>query len=121
MGPVVVLDTNILIYHADGTLATPLSTGNFAVSVISEIEAFGFRHLTPETEFSLRQLRSSVTVIGVDEDIKLEAIRLRQSTRLRTPDAIIAATAIVLGAELYTNDRSLHGIQGLKASALAIR
>ena len=44
-------------------------------------------------------------------------MRLRRMTRLKMADAIIAATAIVLGAELYTHDAALSKVPGLKASA----
>ena len=121
MGSVVVLDTNIFIYQANGLLKNPLSLGNFAISLITEIEAFGYKNLTPETESILRALHASVTTIGIDEQIKEEAIRLRKSFTIRTPDAIVVATALVLEAQLYTNDMSLHNIPGLVAVALDLK
>ena len=41
----------------------------------------------------------------LDEVVKNETIHLRRALRLRLPDAIVLATAVVAGSELLTNDR----------------
>ncbi|CAB5495841.1 PIN domain-containing protein [Bathymodiolus thermophilus thioautotrophic gill symbiont] len=43
----------------------------------------------------------------MSEDIKEQAIQLRQTHKLKTPDAIICATALVNNATLLTNDKQL--------------
>jgi len=121
MGELILLDTNVVIYHADGRLAQPLTEGEYLVSVISEIEAMGCRDLSAEAETALRTLFMSVTVVALDEAIKEETIRLRRTTNLKLSDAIIVATCLVAGAELLTRDADLLKVPGLKASAPALK
>lgn len=110
------LDTNVLIYLASGRLE-PLAVTGFFISVVSVIEALGHPNLAPTENAKLRAVLIDLTEVKVDEAIRDEAIRLRQTTRLRLPDAIIAATAIVTGSELFTHDAILLKVPGLSASA----
>ena len=51
--------------------------------------------------------------LALDEAIAREAARIRGVYGLRTPDAIIAATAVVGGATaLVTNDREMRKVEG---------
>jgi hypothetical protein len=74
-----VLDTNKLIYQLNRCLAQPLRSGNFATSIVSEIEVLGFPGLNSG---QAKKHRSLI-------------------------DAIIAATAIELNADLLTLDLNL--------------
>jgi len=56
---------------------------------------------------SIYDFLGRVNVIELTADVKREAIALRKAHRFRLPDAIVAATAIVLQAELWTNDAAL--------------
>jgi predicted nucleic acid-binding protein len=85
----------------------PLTNGNFAISVITEIEAFGYKGINPSELKILKELRDSITVLFLGEPIKDIAVQLRKDTNLRVPDAIVAATALALNAELFTNRASL--------------
>ncbi len=112
-----VLDTNVLIYFSEGRFAEPLAVTGYFISVITEIEALGHKGLSAPNEANLRTIIEQMTVLSVDETVKEEAIRLRRTTNLRLPDAIVAATAIVTGSELLTHDEDLLRAPGLKASA----
>lgn len=46
-----------------------------------------------------------------------EAIRLRGTHNIKLPDAIIAATALVLRAELLTHDKALQRMVTLEKAA----
>ena len=46
-------------------------------------------------------------IISLDEEVALEASKVRARTGLRTPDAIISATATLAGSRLWTLDRRL--------------
>lgn len=67
----------------------------------------GFWALTADEEFSINVLLSAMTVILLDELVEAEAIAFRRHTRLKLPDAIIAATARVHGLQLLTLDERL--------------
>jgi predicted nucleic acid-binding protein len=46
-------------------------------------------------------------VIDIGDRVKMEAIALRAAFKLKLPDAIIAATALVLDATLLTADKDM--------------
>ncbi|MEI8282276.1 MAG: hypothetical protein WCG75_07720 [Armatimonadota bacterium] len=66
MGSLKLLDTNDLIYQADGKLGQSLGKGTFAISIITEIEVLGFGGLTKSSDAKLRELISELAVIGID-------------------------------------------------------
>jgi len=115
-----VLDTNAIIYAQKGMLTEGLPLGQHFVSVITEIELLSFPHLTTEQEQALLDLLGDVTVITIDDEVKRKAIDLRRRHHLRIPDAIIAATAIMLDAQLLTNDAKLAAVPGLRCSSLPL-
>lgn len=115
-----ILDTNAVIYLQKGLLDQPLPPGNMAISVISEIELRGFPGLTADQETWLLRFFNNIQIIDLRSDIKNEAIRLRRHYRIKIPDAIIAATAIMQSAILLTNDEFLHGVSGLSCQKLAL-
>jgi predicted nucleic acid-binding protein len=54
-------------------------------------------------------------VFNLSPEIVLETIRLRRKYRTKTPDAIIAATALMHGFTLITdNERDFNNIKNLK-------
>ena len=114
------LDTNILILLFNGRLAEPLPDGSLGCSLITEMELLSFPALTSEEEASIREKLAELAVYDIDPATQEAAIRLRRSMRLKLPDAIVAATAVVHGAILVTNDMALHAIPGLTCRALAV-
>jgi predicted nucleic acid-binding protein len=107
MGLSSVLDTNVLIHKLHGELEGAVPAQGALISVITEIELLGFSGMTPTEEANVRALISTLTVIPLFEGIKDETIRLRRTLRLRLPDAIVLATAVVTRSELLTNDLDL--------------
>jgi len=97
-----VLDTNIVLYFLGNKLAEPLLAGDYYVSVISEIELLSYASITQAEEKSIQEFLSETHIVGVTESVKNEAVSLRRAFSLKIPDAIVAATAVVLGAELLT-------------------
>jgi predicted nucleic acid-binding protein len=70
---------------------------------------FAYPQITPEEEQDIRSFLDDIAIIQLSEEVKLEAIRIRLlgSPRPKLPDAIIAATAVLLGANLITSDTNL--------------
>ena len=116
-----VIDTNIFILRINDRLAELLPRGEIICSVITEMELLSFPKLTSSEETLIRAALSKVSIYGIDQDIKEEAIRLRRQSGLKLPDAIIAATAICHDAILVTNDVELHNTPGLRSRSLAVR
>ena len=109
-----VLDTNAVIALAAGDKSTAsvlenkLKEADLFISVISEIELFSKPSLPADEEENLRAFLAERTIIiDLTEDVKNETIALRRSVKLKLPDCIVAATAIVLDSVLLTADKEL--------------
>jgi predicted nucleic acid-binding protein len=62
-----------------------------------------------------------VEIIGLTKEVKELAIELRRSHRLRLPDAIVAASALVYDAVLLSNDQQLSRVSGLKLQSVRLK
>jgi predicted nucleic acid-binding protein len=115
------IDTHIFILLFNDRLAESIPQGKLGCSIITEMELRSYSKLTSEEEGFIRKNLAYIKIHRVDDAIKEKAIFLRRSTRLKLPDAIIAATAIVHEAVLLTNDKELHDIPDLKYRELALK
>jgi predicted nucleic acid-binding protein len=116
-----VLDTNIALYHLGGQLQNNLATGQYFVSVITEMELLSYPSLTTAEEQKIRQFLAQLQILDLAESIKQTAINLRKQNRLKLPDAIIAATALDLNATLLTNDLKLTQVPTLNVQSLPLK
>lgn len=113
-------DSNVFIFQLNGVLGdtgqTLLRTGLLeggAYSVISRIEVLGYPQSTAELALA-EQLFEGLNSIAVNDAVIAEAIRLRQIRKIKIPDAIIAASALIEGLPLVTNNLSdFQWIDGL--------
>ncbi|MEI6184678.1 MAG: type II toxin-antitoxin system VapC family toxin [Bacteroidota bacterium] len=83
------------------------------ISVISEIEILSSDNLNSDSYKAKEAIINYCTVILLTNLIKKETIRIRQQYKIKLPDAIIAATAIVEGFTLVTADKGFRKIKGL--------
>ena len=122
-----VLDTNAVIFLTTKGNVIPtnlleeLNETDLFISVITEIELFSKPKMPPDEEDKLRAFISSrILVIDLTNDIKNETIALRRATKLKLPDCIIAASAIVQNAALLTADMELLRLNwsGFKAKTI---
>jgi hypothetical protein len=100
------LDTNVVLYLLGGRLAAPLPERDYGVLVITEMELLAWPTLTEE------EVRAFL-VCELTPAIRERAVALRRSERLKLPDAIICATALEHGVELWTNDARLAKVPGV--------
>jgi predicted nucleic acid-binding protein len=107
------LDTNVALYLLGGRLAEPLPTGSYGVSVITEMELLAWPSLTAEEEENVREFLNRLVICELTPSIRGRAVQLRRQKQLKLPDAIVCATAIEFGVELWTNDTSLVKVPGL--------
>ncbi|MDB5130855.1 MAG: Nucleotide binding protein putative, containing domain [Mucilaginibacter sp.] len=100
-----IFDTNILIYLSKYTL-TPekIFKENAAISVITKIEALGFPFKYEDEHILLLGICNELRVIPLTDQIAQETINLRRNFRVKLPDAIIYATALVENVPLLTNN-----------------
>ena len=113
------LDTNSIVRILSGhsELLTLLSDADYvASSVICELEFLSFPSLSEEDANLFKRFMERVDVIDLMTEnlpLKKRILELRSVRKLKLPDAIIAATAIVSGCTLITGDRQLLNMEGL--------
>ena len=102
MGPVILVDTNVVIGLVGGLLPAPAAEWLKAVmigdthhvSAVTRIELFS-KQLGPGETATLAGFVQSIKMIGLEEPIIRRTIALRQQRKMKLPDALIAATALV--------------------------
>lgn len=118
--PLIILDTNIVLYFLGGRLVNPLPSGQYFISVITEIELLSYPSLSADEEVQILDFFTKITVVGIEENIKALAISFRKQYKLKLPDAIIVATAKSLNATLFTNDIRLANLTEINTQSVQI-
>ena len=104
------LDTNAIIQFLAGNASMQEIVANadfLAISVISQLEFFSYPELTEDEERAFFEFISDLAVYDIrSSDVALarETASMRTACSLKLPDAIIAATALVNGCDIVTND-----------------
>ncbi len=109
------VDTDVFVDHLRG--ARELRVGRHAVSysVIARCELFAG---TAVDEEGLRELLAPFRELPVDRAVAERAGTLRRASGIRTPDALIAATALEHELGLVTrNERDFRSVKGLRLVA----
>jgi len=115
-------ETNILIYYfADAipkgeieSVENILKT-SFNISIITKIEFFGFEKFSQDNFSQELQFIGNATIIPLTEEIADIAIGLRRKSRIKLPDAVIAATCLSNKLTLITrNENDFRIISGLE-------
>ncbi len=116
-GSNLVIDTNIILYatvYGNDIAMEILSENNIFISDITEIELLGYHRLSEEEQLVLKEFISNITVVPINEKIKQKAIEIRHKHNIKTPDAIISATALILDYFLITADQKLQQVENSK-------
>lgn len=116
-----VIDSNVVIDYLSGQLPlTAMSLMNSIInetpiiSIMTQIEVLGFNNPS-EIEVFLNEFIEASLVIPLNDDIVKATIEIRKKNKIKTPDEIIAATAIVLDYPLITRNTSdFKKLSGLK-------
>lgn len=115
------IDTNSVIDYLGGKL--PISGTAFMdlvidahpnISVITKIEVLGFK-ATAEVDMLLTSFMNDARVLDLSNSVVEASIQIRKKSKIKLPDAIIAATALVNGFTLISRNVSdFRNIEGLK-------
>ncbi len=104
------LDTNIIIYYFNGLVTDSridkILKESFNISIISKIEFLSWQKLRTDKTLEQKALNfiSHANVYELTDEIAEKVIDIRQQYRVKTPDAIIGATALVHGFDVVTNN-----------------
>jgi predicted nucleic acid-binding protein len=116
------LDTNVVIDTFAGrpeaikivTSARASDLEWIGYSAITRLEVLGFPGLAAVDKAGLGRLLAQFSEAEISAAIIERAIEIRRSLRIKVPDAIIVATALVYGASLVTrNVRDFAGVPDL--------
>ena len=110
------LDTNVIIYSLGGNkhITRLITSKEHFISEITEIELLGFHGLTREDEKIVSEYLQQTFIIGLNSAIKNSAIDLKRVYRLKTVDAIVAASALYFELPLVTADKQFKQINELE-------
>lgn len=111
------LDTNFIIgllqSNPDALAlinAHQIKSQQCAYSAITRMELLGFPDITPAEELLIEEKLAYLTYLQLTPAVENIAIRLRRSYKIKLPDAIIAASALAVGADLITFDKQLQSM-----------
>jgi predicted nucleic acid-binding protein len=85
------------------------------LSVITQIELLCWK-TDAATEQKVSDFIGDSLVLDISPDVIFQCVKLRKGKKIKTPDAIIAATALAYGYTLITNnEKDFTQIEGLKS------
>lgn len=116
------VDTNILIYYFADLIPQreiprleEILITSFNLSIITKIEFFGFEKYSPDKFSQELQFIGNATIVPLTDEIADIAIDLRRKSRIKLPDAVIAATCVSGNFTLITrNEKDFREIPGLE-------
>lgn len=115
------VDSNVLIdYVAERFNKAQLKTLDLIfdealrASVITKIEILGFNAL-PQEEVKMIEFLNYADILSLNDNIVERTILLKKTIKMKTPDAIIASTALIHNFTLITNNTAdFRRVEGLK-------
>lgn len=115
-GNSLLIDTNIALYllNGDTTIAELLDGRDVYISFITELELLGFQDITKEERSIIEDFLSNCIIIDLNQSIKEITIDLKQSYKLKLPDAIIAATSQYMNLPLISADKVFERVSDLQ-------
>lgn len=115
-GVKILLDTNAFIYFFEGRSKVTellIQTPIIYFSPISEIELLSASQLTTQQFSQIKNFLSLCNPVELTSDVVTTAITIRRQYRFKTPDAIIAASALHLNVPLVSADTDFSKIEGM--------
>ena len=122
MGFNYLIDTNILIYFINNEIPEQEFEkvrrnikNSFNISCMTKIELLGWKKLREKNLIKLKDFLLNSNILSLNDELIEKTILIRQNTNLKTPDAIIAATALVNNFILVTRNRKdFSRVEGLE-------
>jgi toxin FitB len=99
-----ILDSNIVIYATQRSysyLFPLLKDPNNYISEITKLEVLGFHGFDKTSKQAMESLFKRLQIIPIDSEIIEKAIELRQIRKISIGDAIVGATTLIQGFELF--------------------
>ena len=112
MGLSYLWDTNAVIYYLQENFSKDkqllmdniINESHPAISSITQIKLLCWNANTESDIIVLNDFIADCVIFELEDDIKFKTVEIRKNHRIKLPDAIIAATAIVKNLTLISND-----------------
>lgn len=115
-GSNLLLDTNAFIYFFEGRrrIADLVAQTNIIYySPISEIELLSASHLSQTEIGQIKQFLFMCVRVEISPDVVAQTIQIRRLYKQKIPDAIIAASAVIVNVPLVTADTGFQKVESL--------
>jgi predicted nucleic acid-binding protein len=83
------------------------------ISIITQIEALSWVNSDTSKEEVIQEFIHDSNVLWLTPAIVSRCVKIRRNKKIKTPDAIIAATAIEHNLTLITSDKDFDNVMGL--------
>ena len=115
------IDTNVVSYYFSASFSdSGMALMDAAIdatpnlSIITQIGLLCW-NTDEATTINVQNFIADSIVLDISPDVITQCVALRKGKKIKTPDAIIAATALAYGYTLITgNEKDFANIQGLK-------
>jgi predicted nucleic acid-binding protein len=123
MGMKYIWDTNTVIYYLQQQFPKPvekfidglLEENRPVISAITEIELLCWKAVTEEDLEIIRNFINDSFVIELESAVKIKTAEIRKLHKIKLPDAIIAASALIYDLTFLTrNTKDFKEIESLK-------
>ena len=115
-GNKILLDTNAFIYFFEGRSKITnlvVNTPEIYFSAISEIELLSATHLTQSEIEAIKVFLALCHRVELTSEVINQTVTIRRQYHLKIPDAIVAASALHLGAPLVSADTDFQKLADL--------
>jgi len=120
----VFLDSNIIIYLSKKYIDVEdvlRADEEYVISVITYMEILSYGFQSIEEEAFIKQLLYCFNIVYIDATISDKVIEIKKNYKIKLPDAIICASAIVNNAMLMSNDTKLKAIKALTVRPVELK
>ena len=93
---------------------------NIFISFITELELLSKPGITNSEKKIIKSFLNDCTIYDINSLVKDKVIELKQSAKIKLPDAIIAATALWLNVPLVSADTDMRRIKSLNLISIEI-
>ncbi len=105
------IDTNCVSNYLSGSFPEPglrfmdgvIDSGP-NISIITQIELLCWNISDPKTAKQIANFISDSNIFDIAPDVIQQCVKIRKGKKIKTPDAIIAATALARGYTLVTSN-----------------
>ncbi len=112
-GNKLLLDTNAVSYFLAGhqVLKSLFAEKELCISFITEMELLSYSGFSSQERKNIKEFIAQCWLVEMSSEIKETAIGLRLAHRIKLPDAIIAATSLILEIPLVSLDNDFTKVK----------